>query len=60
MTQCVVLDSNNFLKSTSETTCTDFVLMTPTEFTELQSGSLQQMQETQNHCLLLIMSFLEL
>ncbi|WP_042149483.1 MULTISPECIES: hypothetical protein [unclassified Pseudoalteromonas] len=48
MPKCVALDSNGFLKATSETTCTDFVLMTPTELTQLQSGSLQQMQETLN------------
>lgn len=46
--KCVVLDNDGFLKATSESTCTDFVLLTPTELSDLQSGSLQQMEQTLN------------
>jgi len=46
--KCVVLDGDGFLKATTETTCTDFVLLNPVEFENLQSGSLQQMEQTLN------------
>jgi hypothetical protein len=45
MSVCAVADGSGFLKVAAETECTEFVLMTQVEFTNLQSGSLQQMQE---------------
>ena len=46
MSVCVVTDSNGYLVTSNETDCSEFVLVTQTELTNLQSGSLQQMQET--------------
>jgi hypothetical protein len=48
MSSCAVVDSNGFLKSVAQADCTEFVLMTQVEYEALQSGSLQQMQETLN------------
>lgn len=46
MSVCAVNDGSGYLKITAETDCSEFVLVTQTELTNLQSGSLQQMQET--------------
>ena len=46
MSVCVADDGNGFIVITPETDCTEFVLVDPIEFENLQSGSLQQMQET--------------
>jgi hypothetical protein len=46
MSVCAVNDGSGYLKITAETDCLEFVLVTQTELTNLQSGSLQQMQET--------------
>jgi len=46
MSVCAVNDGTGYLKVTAQTDCTEFVLVTQTEFTNLQSGSLQQMNET--------------
>jgi len=48
MSVCAVSDATGYLKLSSETQCTEFVLMSQVEFLNLQSGSLQQMQETLN------------
>jgi hypothetical protein len=45
MSACASPDANGFLRVVSQADCTDFVLMTQIEFENLQSGSLQQMQE---------------
>lgn len=46
MSVCAVNDGSGYLKITAETDCSEFVLVTQTELTNLESGSLQQMQET--------------
>ncbi|NQZ24506.1 MAG: hypothetical protein HRT53_20975 [Colwellia sp.] len=46
MSVCAVTDGNGFVKVVAETDCTEFVLLTQVELTNIQSGSLQQMQET--------------
>lgn len=46
MSVCAVNDGSGYLKLTSETDCSEFVLVYQAELLELQSGSLQQMQET--------------
>lgn len=46
MSVCAVNDGSGYLKITTETDCTEFVLVNQVEFENLQSGSLQQMQET--------------
>ena len=48
MANCAIVDGNGFLKAVNEASCSEFVLVTQVEFTELQSGSLQQMRETLN------------
>jgi hypothetical protein len=46
MSVCAINDGSGYLKIVAQTDCTEFVLVTQAEFTSLQSGSLQQMQET--------------
>jgi len=48
MSVCAANDGNGYLVLTSQTDCTEFVLLSSTEFSDLQSGSLQQMEETLN------------
>jgi hypothetical protein len=48
MSVCAINDGTGYLKIVAETDCTQFVLLNPIEFDNLQSGSLQQMQETLN------------
>ena len=48
MTVCVTQDQNGYLLATNQTDCTEFVLMNPLEFQQLQDGSLQQVLETLN------------
>jgi hypothetical protein len=46
MSVCAVNDGSGYLKVTAQTDCTEFVLMTQSELSTLQSGSLEQMNET--------------
>ena len=46
MSVCAVNDGSGYLKVTAQTDCTEFVLLNQVEFENLQSGSLQQMNET--------------
>jgi hypothetical protein len=46
MSVCAANDGNGYLIITAQTDCIEFVLMSQVEFQNLQSGSLQQMQET--------------
>ncbi|WP_057832822.1 hypothetical protein [Colwellia sp. TT2012] len=46
MSVCVFIHSSGTLKVSAETDCTEFVLLNQVEFQNLQSGSLQQMNET--------------
>ncbi len=48
MSVCAATDSSGYLQVTTETDCSQFVLMNSTEFQQLQSGSLEQMRETLN------------
>ena len=48
MSVCAINYGTGYLKITAETDCSEFVLVTSAEFQNLQSGSLQQMQETLN------------
>ena len=46
MSVCAANDGTGYLKIVAEIDCTEFVLVSQSEFVELQSGSLQQMNET--------------
>lgn len=46
MSVCAVNNGSGLLQLTSETDCSEFVLMTQAEVLKLQSGSLEQMNET--------------
>lgn len=46
MSVCAVNDGSGYLKVTTQTDCTEFVLVSQLEFEDLQAGSLQQMNET--------------
>ena len=46
MSVCAVNDGLDYLKLTVETDCSEFVLLSQVEFESLQSGSLEQMNET--------------
>jgi hypothetical protein len=46
MSVCAVNNGSGLLQLTSETECTEFVLMTQSDYEGLQSGSLEQMNET--------------
>ena len=48
MSVCAINDGTGYLKVVAQTDCTEFVLLNQVEFQNLQSGSLQQMQETLN------------
>jgi hypothetical protein len=48
MSVCAINDGSGYIKIVAETDCSEFVLMNQVEFENLQSGSLQQMQETLN------------
>ena len=48
MSVCAANDGNGYLVITAETDCTEFVLMNAVDYENLESGSLQQMQETLN------------
>jgi hypothetical protein len=48
MSVCAANDGNGYLVITAETDCTEFVLMNAVDYQNLESGSLQQMQETLN------------
>lgn len=46
MSVCVTENSQGYLVISTQTDCTEFVLLDHVEFENLQSGSLQQMRET--------------
>jgi hypothetical protein len=46
MSVCAVANARGKLFITAETDCSEFVLLNQAELLDLQSGSLQQMQET--------------
>ena len=46
MSVCAVNNGSGLLQLTSEIECTEFVLMTQSDYEGLQSGSLEQMNET--------------
>tara|TARA_B100000809_G_scaffold132281_1_gene130048 strand:- start:334 stop:588 length:255 start_codon:yes stop_codon:yes gene_type:complete len=46
MSVCAFNDGTGYLKIAAETDCTEFVLMSQSEFLALQSGSFEQMNET--------------
>lgn len=48
MSVCAINDGLGYLKITAETDCSEFVLLNTVEFENLQSGSLEQMNETLN------------
>lgn len=48
MSVCAANDGNGYLVITAEADCTEFVLLNQVDYENLESGSLQQMQETLN------------
>lgn len=48
MSVCVVVDSSNIVRATAETTCSEFLLLSQSELTNIQNGSVTQIISTLN------------